>query len=100
MHWRFGKFLLLAILSLAQNTSIFAQSKNIWISAAEIAQRPTTGEAWNRLLEAADSVDTLAVEGGHNSEHDTYTMASCSLLCQVGGRGATLNSENHFTSLA
>jgi myo-inositol-hexaphosphate 3-phosphohydrolase len=53
-----------------------AQSKNIWMSAAEIAARPTTGEAWNRLLAAADSVNQIAVEGGHNSFHDVYTMAA------------------------
>ena len=55
---------------------IFAQSKNIWISAAELADRPVEGPAWNRLLEAADAVDTLKVEGGHESVHDVYTMAA------------------------
>ncbi|MFQ5605839.1 MAG: phytase [bacterium] len=54
----------------------FSQSKNIWMSAAELAERPTHGMAWQRLVTAADSVDNMPVLGGHNSVHDVYTMAS------------------------
>lgn len=54
----------------------FAQSKNIWIRADDLASRPTSGEAWNRMFEAANLVDLVAAEGGHDSIHDVYVMAA------------------------
>jgi len=57
-------------------SQLFAQSKNIWISAAELATRPTSGETWNRMFEAANMVNLVAAEGGHGSIHDVYVMAA------------------------
>ncbi|MCG8605120.1 phytase, partial [bacterium] len=71
------------LLLLTPFASALGQSKNIWISAQDLALRPITGEAWNQLLKAADSVDTLAVEGGHNSVHDTYTMAAALVAARL-----------------
>lgn len=46
----------------------------IWISAAEIAQLPTSGSAWNALVSAANNIPRA--EGGHNSNHDVHTLAA------------------------
>ena len=52
------------------------QRNYIWISPQELADRPTTGEAWKRLVAAADALEQTPVRGGHNSLHDVYTMAA------------------------
>ena len=59
-----------------------SNSSGIWISAAEIAQLPTSGSAWNALVSAANNIP--AAEGGHNSKHDVHTLAAALVAARTG----------------
>jgi uncharacterized protein YjdB len=52
----------------------------IWISSAEIAALPTSGEAWRALLRDAQRDPGAANIADQNSNHDVYTLAAA-LVC-------------------
>jgi len=54
-----------------------ALAVEIWISTYEILRLPTSGKAWESVKYAANHIP--AAEGGHNSKHDTSTLA-CALV--------------------
>jgi hypothetical protein len=60
-----------------------AQS-GIWISRAELAQRPTSGAAWDRLLQDAARAPGTANISDQDSNHDVYTLAAALVCARTG----------------
>jgi hypothetical protein len=59
-------------------------SAGIWITAAELAQLPTSGSAWEHLKLAADSDLGQPNIADQNSQHDTNTLAVALVYARTG----------------
>jgi myo-inositol-hexaphosphate 3-phosphohydrolase len=57
------------------------------MTAEDLAARPISGEAWNRLFAAAEMVDQVAAQGGHDSVHDVYIMAAALVAVRLNDDG-------------
>lgn len=56
-------------------TSAMTVAGGLWISAAELALKPMSGDAWNRLKAAADGDLGFADVSDLTSQHDVKTLA-------------------------
>jgi hypothetical protein len=63
---------------------IAAASGGVWVSAAELAARPTAGPAWSRLVAAADGAWGPANIADQDSKHDVYTLAAALVYARTG----------------
>jgi len=79
------RFAVLPATTLFFSQAKFAQTQTrpaIWISAAELANLPTSGAAWNKLKAAADS-DFGQAKGGHDDNHDVYTFGQALVAARL-----------------
>ena len=56
----------------------------VWISLSEIAQLPTSGPAWETVLESAESDWGEANVADQDSGHDIYTMSGALVCARTG----------------
>jgi hypothetical protein len=56
----------------------------IWISAAELASRPTSGADWEQLLRDASANPGVADIGDQDSRHDVLTLAAAYVCVRTG----------------
>jgi hypothetical protein len=56
----------------------------VWITAAEIAARPTAGPARTTLVAAADAPPVTAAIADQNSDHDIATLAAALVAARTG----------------
>ena len=64
---------------------IMAQSAPaIWLSPEELATRPTSGPAWDRVLIDAARAPGQANVGDGSSQHDAYTLAAALACARTG----------------
>lgn len=61
-------------------------SGGIWIDRDELMRRPTTGAAWERLLEDANLNPGSADISNQDSDHDVYTLAAALVCVRTGAR--------------
>ncbi|MGH8033282.1 MAG: alginate lyase family protein [Luteimonas sp.] len=71
---------------LAQSVPIHPAVTNggIWISASELAGKPTSGAAWTALRRAADRLSGNANLANQDSQHDTDTLAAALVYARTG----------------
>ncbi len=67
-----------------------ARNLGIWINPQELAALPTAGPAWDQIYKIANSDFGVAV-GGHNDNHDTYTLAQALVAARLND--ATLKKK-------
>ena len=56
----------------------------LWISAGEVAGRPMSGEAWERVKAAADGDPGPATIAEYNAHHDVNTLAVALVYARTG----------------
>lgn len=61
-----------------------APAKGIWIGAADLAARPTSGAAWDALLRDAARDPGVARVSDQDSNHDIYTLAAALVCARTG----------------
>ena len=56
----------------------------LWVSPGELAARPASGAAWERLKRTADGVAGPAAIADQDSEHDIATLAAALVFARTG----------------
>lgn len=59
-------------------------ARGIWISREELRRLPTSGSAWERLVEAADDTSGEANIANQDSNHDAKTLAAALVYARTG----------------
>jgi hypothetical protein len=82
----------------------------LWISPGELAARPTSGAAWDRLKRTADGAAGPAAVADQDSDHDIVTLAAALVFARTGapayrqkaadGIGAAIGTEAGGRTLA
>jgi hypothetical protein len=62
--------------------------RGIWLSKAEIAALPTSGPAWNDVVQAASGSLGSASIADQDSDHDVRTLAAALVAARTGDRAA------------
>jgi len=75
-----------------------AGSGGIWISAAELALKPTSGPAWDAVLATADGVLEPPDIGDNNSGHDVQTLAVALVYARTGGSAYRMKARDAILS--
>ncbi|MFL5805314.1 MAG: DNRLRE domain-containing protein [Roseiflexaceae bacterium] len=73
-------------------------AKGIWISAAELAQLPMSGPAWQQLKAAADDSLGSPNIADQNSDHDVNTLAVALVYARTGNASYRAKAANAILS--
>ena len=68
----------------APHRTLPGPAEGIWISRAELQRLPTSGPAWERVLEAADGELRLRRVADQDSNHDVETFAVALVYARTG----------------
>ncbi len=60
------------------------RTAGVWIGIGELQQRPTSGAAWNSILDAANNAGSRADVSDQDSNHDQYTLAAAIVAARTG----------------
>lgn len=72
--------------------------QGIWISAAELAEKPLSGPAWDSVLETADNSLGMPAVGTYDSMHDTRTLAVALVYARIGDGAYRAKARNAILS--
>ncbi|MDH3301751.1 MAG: choice-of-anchor D domain-containing protein [Acidimicrobiia bacterium] len=87
-----------ATLALTGSGTTPPNSDGMWISPAELAQKPMSGDAWTSLLETADGALGTADIADLHSKHDIRTLAVALVYARTGDPAYRLKAFDAIVS--